>query len=135
LNSTRAHASVSRPQAMLMGRKLIMTTLPAAAGRVRLSAYLGKRRLGTCVTATPAHRQFTCSVTLGAKVSLRAHISVLASLRIGARIVRSLRPAAPVAKFTMKMTGASAASAGAGAASLARYLCSPSMLASLGKKA
>jgi hypothetical protein len=115
---------VSHPRVMLIGRKLIMTTFVAAAGRIRLSAYLGRRRLGTCMSRTPADRTFTCRLTLGAGVSLRSRISVLASLRIGRRIIQSLRPAAQIAQ--MSMAGASGLRHG-GYASSARFWCSPSM--------
>jgi hypothetical protein len=117
--------SVSRPRAMLVGRKLIMTTYVTKAGHIRLSAYLGHRRLGTCTSRTPAKRTFTCQVTLGSKVSLRARISVWASLRIGRRILQSLRPAAQIAQ--MKMAGASALVHSEGGSS-AQFWCSPSFL-------
>jgi hypothetical protein len=92
---------VSRPRVTLIGHTLIMTTRVTEAGRVRLSAYLGKRRLGTCVTETPADRTFTCRLTLGRQVSLDARISVLASLRVGRLILRQLRPAARVQEMKM----------------------------------
>jgi hypothetical protein len=121
--SPQAPSGVSRPSVTLIGRKLIMTTFATVAGRVRLSAYLGRRRLGTCVTRTPADRAFTCRLTLGEKVSLHAQISVWASLRIGRRVLRSLRPAARVAQ--MKMARASALGSGGGGGTW----CSPSMAA------
>jgi hypothetical protein len=93
---------VSRPQAMLIGHELIMTTKVTEVGRVRLSAYLGKHRLGTCVTQTAANRTFTCRLTLGKRIPLDARISVLASLRIGRLILRQLRPAARVQEMKMK---------------------------------
>lgn len=93
---------VSRPRVTLIGHTLIMTTRASEAGRVRLSAYLGKRRLGTCVTETPANRTFTCRLTLGGRVPLDARISVLASLRVGRQILRQLRPAARVQEMKMR---------------------------------
>jgi hypothetical protein len=93
--------TVSRPEAMLIGRTLVMTTEATAAGRVALSAYLGKRRLGGCVTQSPANRSFTCQLTLGGRVSPHTPVSALASLRIGGRVLRSLRRAAPVQKMKM----------------------------------
>ena len=93
---------VSRPQVALIGHTLIMTTRASEAGRVRLSAYLGKRRLGTCVTETPADRTFTCRLTLGKQVSVDARISVWASLRVGRLILRHLRPAARVQEMKMR---------------------------------
>jgi hypothetical protein len=115
-------AAVSRPQVALIGRSLIMTTLPTAAGRVRLSAYLGKHRLGTCATATPADRSFTCRLRLARGLSAHARISVLASLRIGRTIVRSWRAAAPIKQ--MQMRGGPAGAQAAIAA--ARFWCTPS---------
>jgi len=114
-------ASVSRPQVALIGRSLIMTTLPTAPGRVRLSAYLGHRRLGTCVTVTPADRSFTCRLRLARGLPLHARISVLASLRDGPTLVRSLRPAAPITQ--MKMQGGPAGARAALAA--ASFWCTP----------
>jgi hypothetical protein len=93
---------VSRPRVTLIGHTLIMATRASEAGRVRLSAYLGKRRLGTCVTETPANRTFTCRLTLGGRVPLDARISVLASLRVGRQILRQLRPAARVQEMKMR---------------------------------
>lgn len=120
-----------RPAAVLIGRKLIMTTRASVAGRIRLSAYLGHRLLGTCVAETPAGRSFTCRLTLGKRVSLHARISVLASLRTGGGTLRSLRPPAPVPE--MKMTGTHARSQpglarkSSASASFWQLWCSPSM--------
>ena len=116
-----AYVSVSRPQVALIGRSLVMTTLPTAPGRVRLSAYLGHRRLGSCVMVTPADRSFTCRLRLARGLSLHARISVLASLRAGPTLVRSLRPAAPITQ--MKMQGGPAGARAALAA--ARFWCTP----------
>jgi hypothetical protein len=113
---------------MLVGRELIMSTYVAKAGHIRLSAYLGRRRLGTCTSRTPAKRTFTCQVMLGSKVSLDAQISVWASLRIGRRILQSLRPAAQIAQ--MKMASASALVHSVGGSS-GRFWCSPSLLPTL----
>ena len=98
--------AIYRPQAMLIGRKLIMTTRASKTGRIRLSAYLGHRLLGTCAARTLAGRSFTCQVTLGKRIRLDARIAVLASLRIGHKVMQSLRPAAPVPEMKMKMNGA-----------------------------
>jgi hypothetical protein len=97
---------ISRPRVMMIGDKLIMTTYVSKAGHVRLSAYLGSRKLGSCATTTPAKRTFTCRVALGPRVSPHARISVWASLRVGRRILQSRRPAAEVAQ--MKMAHSSA---------------------------
>jgi Lysyl oxidase/Bacterial Ig domain len=120
---------VYRPEAILIGRRLIMTTRVGEAGRLRLSAYLGRRLLGTCVTKTPANRSFTCRLTLGKRFRLNAPISVLASLRIGSTVLRSLRPAARVPE--MKMTGPSrhlTKRVLGDKPSSWQFLCSPSMM-------
>jgi hypothetical protein len=85
--------SISSPRAMLFGRVLVMSAVPSAAGLVRLDAYLNRRRLGGCATQTPGARMVTCRVRLGRRVSLRAHIRVVASLRVGGLVVHSLLPA------------------------------------------
>ena len=121
--------AVARPQVMLDGRTLIMTTRLGKAGRARLSAYIGRRRVGTCVVETQAGRSFTCRVKLGARVSLKTPISVWASLRIGKQILQALRAAAPVPR--MKMPGMSPLPSSAVAALAAKYICSPSMLAAM----
>jgi hypothetical protein len=124
---------VCRPEAMLIGRKLIMTTRVSRAGHVRLSAYLGHRLLGGCAAKTPGNRSFTCRLTLGRSVRLSSRITIVASLRIGSGVISSTRPAAPVPE--MKMVGPSgpptthalAGTASAGRASSWRFWCSPSM--------
>jgi hypothetical protein len=117
-------SGVSRPQVMLIGRKLVMSTRATIAGRVRLSAYLDGRRLGTCAAPTPANRIFTCRLTLGSRVSLRAPIRVLASLREHGLIFTSSSSAKRIPEMKMMPAGL-----GAQVASLAgRSWCSPSTL-------
>jgi len=94
---------VSQPEAMLVGHTLVMTAKALAAGRVALSASLDGRPLGGCTIPTPAGRSFTCRLALAKSISPSAPIATAASLRVGARTLRSLRPAAPVAR--MKMDG------------------------------
>jgi hypothetical protein len=122
--ATPASPGVSRPQVVRLGRRLIMTTRPTVAGRLRLTAYLGKRKLGTCVTEIPAGRSFTCRVTLAANVTRHARIAVLATLRTASTLVQSLRAAAPVAE--MKMSS-SHPPAHASRASALQFWCGPSM--------
>jgi hypothetical protein len=128
-SSSRSPAVYS-PQAMLIGRKLIMTTRASKAGRIRLSAYLGHRLLGTCATKTPANRSFTCRLTLGRRVRLSSRIAVVASLQIGGTVLSSLRPAAPVPE--MKMTSAGKPLTHVlgykGKLSSLQFLCGPSMM-------
>jgi Lysyl oxidase/Bacterial Ig domain len=124
----KSSPGVYRPQAILIGRELVMTTRVSEAGHLRLSAYLGHRLLGTCATKTLGERSFTCRVALGKGIRLNARISVLASLRVGGKILRSLRPAAPVPE--MKMTRASRRlTRGLGHESSSwQFLCGPSMM-------
>jgi hypothetical protein len=136
---TAPHTQVlCRPEAMLIGRKLIMTTKVSKAGRVRLSVYIGHRLLGSCAAKTPGNRTFTCRLTLGKDVRLGSRITIVASLRIGSKMISSTRPAAPVPE--MKMAGhsgpptthvlagtASASRTSSWRFSSWRFWCSPSM--------
>jgi hypothetical protein len=117
-------ASVSRPSAMLVGRMLVMSTVPSAAGRVRLTAYIGRRELGTCVAQTPAGRAFTCRIRLARRISLRAHISVRASLRVGELLLQAVLPAQRIPKMKMRPVGPIARTASASGV----FWCSPSTL-------
>jgi len=96
-----------RPEVELIGRRLIMTTRVGEAGRVRLSAYAGRRLLGTCTAKTPAKRSFSCRLMLGRRVRLNTSIKVVAILTVGRTVLRSVRPAAavPQMKMNMHMTG------------------------------
>jgi hypothetical protein len=120
-----------RPEAMLIGRELIMTTRVSNAGRVRLSAYIGHRRLGTCSAKTPGNRSFTCRLTLGKRILLNTRIAIVASLRIGRRVLSSLRPAAPVPQMKMNMGNPSTKRVtpvlGHDASSWRSWWCGPSM--------
>jgi hypothetical protein len=120
---------VCRPEAMLIGRKLIITTRVSKAGRIRLSAYLGHRLLGTCAAKTLADRSFTCRLTLGKHISLNAHIAIVATLRVGGKVLSNTRPAERVPE--MKMAGPSRRPTTkrvlAGKASSWRFWCEPSM--------
>ena len=94
---------VSQPEAMLVGHTLVMTAKALMAGRVALGASLYGRSLGGCTIPTPAGRSFTCRLALAKSISPGAPIATAASLQVGDRTLRSLRPAAPVAR--MKMDG------------------------------
>jgi hypothetical protein len=107
---TIAILGVSRPTAVLIGRRLIMTTRVTKAGRVRLSAYLGRRLLRTCLTKSRADRTFTCRLTLEKHVSPHTRISLRATLQIGRLTLQSVRPAAPIASFKRRSRSASLAS-------------------------
>ena len=89
LTTSNPTPSIARPRAMLVGRKLVMSTISTVPGQVRLSAYLGKRLLGSCASLTPADRSFSCRLTLAKWVSLRSRIRVVASLHDGALLLTS----------------------------------------------
>jgi len=122
-SESSATPGVSRPRAMLMGRRLIMTTSATVGGRVRLSAFLHGHRLGTCVAETPAGRPFTCRLNLRPGVALSSRIRIVASLRAGHALVESVLAAGRIPR--MKMTPARA---GARAASAGMFWCSPATL-------
>jgi Bacterial Ig domain/Lysyl oxidase len=124
--STTLPPVIFRPEAILVGRRLVMTTRVSRAGKARLTAYLGRHRLGTCAVQTPAGRSFTCRLTLEKGIRLNARISILASLRVGSTLFNSLRPAAPVPRMNMNGTGGLGARA-AGVSS-PQFWCSISML-------
>ena len=100
-----------------------MSTVPSVAGRVSLTAYAGRTRLGGCVSYTPAERDFTCRIKLG-RTSMRSRIGVRATLRAGAVVVSAARSAQRVPEMRMRPVGAHARAAyGAGI-----FWCSPSTL-------
>jgi hypothetical protein len=114
-----------RPRGMLVGKQLVMTTTPELAGTVRLSAYLGARRLGTCHVRTLAGRRFVCRVTLASARVARSRITIIASLRANAHVyVYKLRPAV-IARMRMVPAGTLH---GARAAGYGVFWCSPSTL-------
>jgi hypothetical protein len=116
--------SISRPRAMLVGRKLVMSTIATVAGQVRLSAYLGKRLLGTCASVTPADRSFSCRLTLGKSISLRSRIRIVASLRDGSGLLSSQLGPQRIPFMRMVPLGANAHAAFAHGV----FWCSPSQL-------
>jgi hypothetical protein len=110
---------------MLFNRELVMNTSSTVPGRLRLSAYLGSRRLGTCVVLTPGSRAFTCRLHLSHSISLDSRISVIASLRAGRLLLTSALSARriPVMRMVPVGKGAHSASTAGGI-----FWCSPSTL-------
>lgn len=125
--TAQAPPGLSRPRAMLIGRELVMTTVASVAGRVRLSAYLGKRRLGSCVAQTPAGRRFTCRVPLHSNNPSRERIALVASLRAAGRLLAIEQPAELIPGMAMTPLGDLPRSARAASYSSA-FWCSPSTL-------
>lgn len=93
----RAARPLSAIAAARLGRQLVMTVTPSKSGRLRVTAYVGRRKLGACVARVRSRRTFTCRVKLGARVSARARIRIVAGLRVGRSLSRVERRAAPVA--------------------------------------
>jgi hypothetical protein len=125
LGSKTEKPALRRPGAALLGRRLILSTLSNVAGRLRLSAYLGRRRLGTCVSVTPSGRSFTCRISLVPDVPLNARIKVIASLRAGRLLLQSVRSASPVPQLKMGKHALRASMASAAW----QFWCEPSALA------
>jgi hypothetical protein len=113
---------------MLVGRQLVMTSSVGEAGRVSLSAYYGKHRLGGCSVQTPANRSFTCRLSL-AGLSPHTPISASISLRAAGKLIRSGRSAAPVSEMRMPVSGPPLRH-GYGSSSW-QFVCGPGMSASV----
>ncbi len=112
---------------MLISHKLFMTTYITAAGRVRLSAYIGGHLIGSCDAPTTAKRNFICEIKLGPK-QLSAKIKVVASLRLkSGQLLAVTLPARRVPRMTMAPAG-TIHIAGRAASYSAVYWCSPTAL-------
>ncbi len=98
----RLSSGLSMPQAMLVGRTLVMTTTVSVAGRLSLGARLHGRPLGRCAAKTPAERSFTCRVRL-ARGLRHAAIEIDASLWSAHQVLRQTRRAAPIAPMEMPL--------------------------------
>ena len=98
---------LSGPGVMLIGRKLYMTATVREAGRLRLTARLHGRRIGSCTARVKGHQSFTCATTLPKGVSVHASIGVWATLRIGGHLYQTVRHAAKL-PTAMKAMGAAA---------------------------
>ncbi len=89
-------AALSAPEALRIGRQLIVTVGVTKPGRVRITVYVGRRLIGTCVARTAGHRTFTCRLRLPKGVSIHARITVWAGLRAGRHLYLTERPPARV---------------------------------------
>ena len=118
----RFSRGLSVPQAMLVGRTLVMTTTVSEAGRLSLGARFHGRRLGGCVVQTPAGRSFTCRVRLAGGLR-HAAIAVQASLTTARRVLRRTRGAATIAP--MKMPLATPLGGRGQVASAGAFVCGP----------
>ena len=119
-------AHLSTPRAMLLGSRLFISAVPQQAGRIRLSVYLGTRRLGTCAAVTPGRRTFTCAIRLKSRAFWSVPLRIVASLRDGAYVWSATRPPKQVPEMKMRPIGTSGA---ASAARVGGYWCAPSTLA------
>ncbi len=121
---TTTSRGLSHPRAMLFGHRLVITTTPYGAGRIKVTALLGKHVLGFCEALTPARRQFTCRIKLAPKLSLRSHIAIVATLKHGPHELFTSRLAAhAIPQMKMVPIGSRARAASAGS-----FWCSPGML-------
>jgi hypothetical protein len=98
---------LSSPTAMLIGRKLYMTATANQAGRLRLTAALNGRHLGSCVAPMKKRQALTCTMPLPRGVSARAPIGVWATLRVGDHLFQTKRRPARVPTAMNAMSAAS----------------------------
>ncbi len=110
---------LSKPTAMLIGRKLYMTAIAREAGRLRLTAVLRGLRIGSCVTSVKRSQSLTCTMILPKGIPAKAPIGVWATLRVGDRIVQTVLRPARVPSAMKAMVAASRR----GLAQAWRYLC------------
>ena len=110
---------LSKPTAMLIGRKLYMTATAEQAGRLRLTATLHGRKLGSCAAQVRRRQSFTCAIALPRGVSTRSPIGVWATLRLGGRLIQTSRKPARVSNEMKAMAAAS----WRGIQAAWRYLC------------
>jgi hypothetical protein len=92
---------LSTPTAAVIAGQLVITTATGEAGTVRLSAYLGRKRLGSCTTRTTA-QPVTCRLKLR-RAPRRAAVSLWASLRVGSHVITRAQPAIELGQLTMAM--------------------------------
>ncbi len=118
-NASTSKATLSAPTAMLIGRRLYFTATAERAGRLRVTATLGSRRLGSCSARVRRHQALTCTTKLPRGVSTKARIGVWATLRVGERVVQTVRRAASVPSEMKAMAAAS----WRGIRAAWRYLC------------
>jgi Lysyl oxidase/Bacterial Ig domain len=118
----RAPTVLDQPGAMLIGRKLYMSVVAREAGRLRLTALLHGRPIASCAARVRRHQSFTCAARLPRGVSRNAPIGVLATLRVGHRIIQTKRRPAQV-PTAMKAMNASHEISWSSAALAARFFC------------
>lgn len=68
-------------------RQLVMTATPARSGLVRITAYAGGLKIGSCSARASARMQFTCRLWIQSPLKVTAKIRVVASLRVKGRVV------------------------------------------------
>ncbi len=93
---SRQTAALSAPEALRIGRQLVVTVGITKPGRVRITVYAGRRLIGSCVARTAGHRTFTCRLRLPKGVSIHARITIWAGLRVGRHLYLTERRAAQV---------------------------------------
>ncbi|MGA9285196.1 MAG: lysyl oxidase family protein [Solirubrobacteraceae bacterium] len=117
--STASVGPLSKPTAMLIGHKLYMTATAEQAGRLRLTAIVRGRRVGSCLAQVRRRQALTCTTVLPRWVSTKARIGVWATLRVGDRLIQTVRHPARVPSAMKAMAAAS----WRGIQAAWRYLC------------
>ena len=101
---SKAPALLARPEAMLVGMNVEMSTKVGAAGRVRLSLYRNKHLLGSCASSTPAGRTYTCKLKLSRGL-LHDKLRVVATLRTGGKLLATTLGPERIPKMVMVRAG------------------------------
>ena len=122
-----ATAGLAAPQALIVGPRLILSTMPGRAGVVALSAQIGSRTLGSCSARTTARLGFTCRLSLRG-VPANSLIGVRATLHTASGTLTNARAPAPLAAMSMPSTLAVRLLLKEGV-SAAQLICSPGALA------
>lgn len=82
--------ALSKPRARQRGRRLRVRVRSQYAGRVRVTALVGGRRLGSCSSRVRARRPVSCAIHLGRAPSLKG-VRLRTALSIGGRVVDQRR--------------------------------------------
>jgi hypothetical protein len=110
---------------MVYGKELVMSTVPALAGRVQLLARSDGHVLGQCKAETSANHRFTCHIRLHSSKVAHQKISVVASLRAGSLLHVAVLPAEHLPRLGMTQAHNLAGGARVASASGSIFWCSP----------
>ncbi len=123
--TTSKTSDLTRPTAMVDGKQLVMSTVAGLAGRVQLLARSGHHVIGACKAETLAKHRFTCHVHLRSAKVAHEKISVVASLRVGSRLLVAVLPAEHIPRLGMTHAGNLPGGARIASASGSILWCSP----------